>query len=103
VPGRGIRREHQVIDLLKADGWVCLRAAGSLGPIDIAAVKRGMPPRFVQVKSDRTTPYKNFGPDDRRRLIETAHAAGAEAWLAWWPPGKPLIWISQDAWPNTPT
>jgi Holliday junction resolvase len=96
---RGTRREHQVRALLEADGWVCLRAAGSLGPIDIAALRRGMPPRFVQVKSDQTTPYKNFRPRDRHRLAETAHRAGAEPWLAWWPAGRPLVWVHADAWP----
>jgi len=96
---RGTRREHQVRALLEADGWICLRAAGSLGPIDIAALKRGVPPRFIQVKSDRGTPYKNFGPRSRRELVQVAHAAGAEPWLAWWPPRGLLVWHHSDAWP----
>jgi Holliday junction resolvase len=96
---RGTRREHQVRALLEADGWVCLRSAGSLGPIDIVALKRGAPPRFVQVKSDKTTAYKNFAPAARRRLLELAERAGAEPWLVWWPAGGLIGWIHGDAWP----
>jgi Holliday junction resolvase len=96
---RGTVRERQVRQLLEQDGWVCLRAAGSLGPIDIVALKRGQPPRFVQVKSDVRTPWKNFGPGDRQMLVQAASQAGAEAWLAYWPPRAPLVWSHSDAWP----
>ena len=95
----GTRREHQVISLLVADGWVCLRAAGSHGPADVVALKRGAPPRCVQVKSDQSGPYKNFGPGERIALVRFAYQAGAEAWLVWWPPRRPCAWIHAAAWP----
>jgi Holliday junction resolvase len=96
---RGTRRERQVRELLEADGWIVVRAAGSLGPVDLAALKRGAPPRLVQVKSDQRTPYKNFGPADRARLVELAERAGAEPWLYWWPAGLPLKQRHADDWP----
>jgi len=99
MPGRGTRREHQVIAILEADDWVCLRAAGSLGPIDVVALKAGEQPRFIQVKSDHGSPYKNFGPGERERLFAAALMAGAQAWLVWWPARRPLAWIGEDAWP----
>jgi Holliday junction resolvase len=96
----GLRRERQVRAILEADDWVCVRAAGSLGPADLIALKRGMPPRFVQVKTDRDSPYKNFGPAARLLLTEAADRAGAEAWLVWWPARRPLAWVHADAWPG---
>ena len=96
---RGSRREHQIIGLLVAEGWFCMRSAGSHGPADIVALRRGMPPRFVQVKSDVDTPWHNFSPVQRRQLVDAAAAAGAEPWLVWWPPHRQLMWIHAAAWP----
>lgn len=95
---RGTRREHQVRDLLVDDGWIVVRAAGSLGPVDLAALKAGAPPRLVQVKADERTPWKNFGPAARAELVELAKRAGAEAWLVWWPPRAPVDW--RCLWPE---
>lgn len=98
---RGTQREHAVRDVLEADGWLVVRGAGSLGVADLVALHAGRKPRLVQVKSDDDSPYGHFGPGERGRLLDAAVQAGAEAWLAWWPPGRKrgLKWIHESDWP----
>lgn len=114
---RGIDRERDLRELLEADGWWVCRAAGSLGDADLVAVKDfsiGMLSephpvvRLIEVKSTAAGPYHSFGPRDRADLLTAAVKAGAQAWLAWWPPCKPgqrkadtLTWIPASAWPKT--
>ena len=76
------------------------RAAGSLGCADLVALKAGKRPLLCEVKSTAQGPYERFGPADRKRLIETAELAGANAVLAWWPPRGKLLWIDSSAWPK---
>lgn len=96
---RGHDRERGVKALLEAEGWVVTRAAGSLGDADLMCLKRGMPPRLVEVKSTHRGPFHGFGPADRRDLLLAAWMAGAEAWLCWWPPRKKPQWVHSDEWP----
>lgn len=95
---RGIQRERQVRDKLLDDDWVVIRAAGSLGCVDLAALKAGRVPRLIEVKST-IGPYDHFGPADRADLSLRALWAGAEAWLAWWPRRGKLRWIPEREWP----
>ena len=117
---RGHQRERDVIDLLREEGYVCVRAAGSLGPVDVMAMRRPILDQFtmipqdqpgrkllVEVKSTRRGPYHGFPPKDRAEMLEIAEQAGAEAWLAWWPPCKPgqrkldmLKWLPSRCWPK---
>jgi len=97
---RGHNRERDVRKLLREDGWLVIRAAGSLGTGDLVALKAGMTPRLVEVKSTAGGPYERFGPAERRALSEAAEIAGAEAFLAWWPPRRPLRWIPEIEWPS---
>ncbi len=49
---KGSRNEHRAIRILEAVGYVCTRAAASLGVFDVIAIGRqGM--RLIQVKSNR--------------------------------------------------
>lgn len=96
---RGIQRERQVRDVLLAeDYWVC-RAAGSLGDADLVALKDGKRPKLIEVKSTAAGPYHSFGPQARHALKWAADIAGAEAWLAWWPPRGKLHWLGESEWP----
>jgi Holliday junction resolvase len=97
---RGIERERMVRRLLEADGYWTARAAGSKGDADVIALKAGMPPLMVEVKSTTAGPFCDFGPADREELRAAAARAGAEPWLCWWPKrGKPT-WYGPEQWPK---
>ncbi len=98
---RGHDRERAVKRKLQEDNWWVCRAAGSLGDADLVALKGGMTPRLIEVKSTAGGPYEHFGPKEREDLAFAAELAGAEAWLAWWPPRGRLRWIPVHEWaPN---
>lgn len=96
---RGHDRERQVRRHLEDEGWFVARACGSLGDVDLVALKAGHVPRLIEVKS---SPYAfaHFGPQDRAELLAAARIAGARPMLAHWPPRKPLEWLKQDRWPR---
>ena len=96
---RGIQRERAVRHKLEADDWWVARAAGSLGDADLVALKTDQRPRLIEVKSSAQGPYEHFGPADRERLRFAAELAGADPYLAWWPPRGKLRWIAADEWP----
>lgn len=96
----GTRVEHKVRDHMLEQDWFVTRGAGSLGCADLVALRLGSTPRLVQVKSDVAGPYGNFRPADRLKLSLAAKLAGAEAWLAWWPPRGRLHWIHETEWPR---
>lgn len=96
---RGHDRERRVRDYYQERDWVVIRAAGSLGCVDIVALKTGHRPQFVEVKSTAGGPYERFGPGDRADLSLRALWAGADAVLAWWPPRGKLRFIPESEWP----
>ncbi len=54
---------------------------------------------LIECKSTKAGPYHGFSPADRARLLFAAEMAGAEAWLAWWPPRGKLRMIHSSEWP----
>ena len=98
---RGHQRERAVRLVLENEDWWVCRAAGSLGDADLVALRDGTRPRLIEVKSTAGGPYERFGPAERARLTFAAALAGADAWLAWWPPRGQLRWISAAEWPET--
>lgn len=96
---RGHDRERRIRQLLEQDGWIVVRAAGSLGPVDLVALRTGRAPKLIEVKSNAQTPFEHFGPSDREQMRTLARQAGATAVLAWWPPRRELRWIQADDWP----
>lgn len=99
MSGRGTQRERAVRDWLAARDWVAFRAPASLGCADVVGLRDGSRPRLVEVKSTAGGPYERFGPAARGRLSAAARLAGADAWLAWWPPRGALRWIPEREWP----
>lgn len=97
---RGAQRERGVRDWLGSAGWLAWRAPASLGVADVVALRRGCCPLLVEVKSTAAGPYERFGPADRERLSLAARRAGADAWLAWWPPRGELRFIAEAEWPR---
>lgn len=100
MKGKGRRRELDTLSILRDDNWVAVRLAW--GCADIVAMRFDETTRLIQVKATAGGPYEHFGPVDRQALIEMADMAGAEAWLAWWPPRRGVIvpnWLSAEDWP----
>lgn len=110
---RGARKENAVAALSRADGWVVasMRTAAGGGDLMRARARSGVTPpgwanagaevQLVEVKSTAGGPFERFGPADRRAMLEVADRAGADAFLAWYPPRSSVpIWIPADEWPN---
>lgn len=97
---RGHDRERAVRRVLEDDDWWTCRAAGSLGDADVVALKAGMKPRLIEVKSTAAGPYEKFGPKARADLLFAAQVAGAVAELAWWPPRGKLRFYTASEWPQ---
>lgn len=96
---RGIARERLCRVELEADGWWTMRAAGSLGDVDVVAAKPG---RLLLIESKSTlTPWSHFGPADRHGLLMAAEKAGGEAWLYWHPKHGKATWIPSWEFPET--
>lgn len=97
---RGIDRERKLRALLELDGYWTMRAAGSLGAVDVIAMKPDHATLFCEVKSTNGGPFEHFGPVKRAALSAAAARAGADAWLVWWPPRRSPAWISEQEWPT---
>lgn len=97
---RGIDRERKLRGMLELDGYWTIRAAGSLGAVDVVAIRAGEAPLFIEVKSTSGGPFERFGPACRTALSTAAARAGATAWLVWWPPRRSPLWIAEDRWPR---
>ena len=95
----GHDRERKLKKVLEAEGWLVVRAAGSLGCADLVAMKLGHTPRIIEVKSSARSPFAHFGPNDRAELIEAGDRSGASVWLCWWPKRKQAIWLAPSEWP----
>lgn len=96
----GYRRERQVRDHLMEADWIVFRPGASLGVADLVALKEHAVPRLIQVKGSARSPYSDFPPAERAKLIATAKMAGANPVLAWWPPYGKLRWIDPGEWPR---
>lgn len=74
---RGDYFERQTRDALAALGWVIIRSAGSMGPADIWALRRGDRPLLISCKLNG-----RIDPEERRVLVRVAEQAGARPVLA---------------------
>jgi len=95
----GHQRERQVKKKLETDGWLVVRAAGSLGCADLVALKAEHHPMILEVKATARGPFAGFPPADRREFLEAANRAGAVGFLVWWPKYKQPSWLSPSEWP----
>jgi Holliday junction resolvase len=97
---RGSKRERQVRDWLLERDWVVIHTRPGTNFCDVVALKLGKRPMFVEVKSTAGGPWEHFRAQDRLDLIAVAALAGADAYLAWWPPRGQLRWFHSSEWPN---
>lgn len=95
----GRARERLVADKLRADDWVVVKGT-TYGTCDLVALRDGSRPRLIEVKSTAGGPYERFSPADRAGLLAEAVRAGADAYLAWWPPRGKLRLIHSSEWPS---
>jgi Holliday junction resolvase len=74
---RGRSKEYRAMTLLKSEGWVVARSAGSHSPVDIFAAKLGVT-LLVQVKSRKA----RVKAPEAKELVKWAEAfnANAEIW-----------------------
>lgn len=98
---RGSRAERKVKAHLEAEGWLVVKAGGSLGAADLVACRDGRI-MLVQVKAGGRNDFDGFPPAERRALREDAARAGGEAWLVRCYPRKPPRWIPEADWPGEP-
>jgi len=96
---RGHDRERSIQRLLELEGWVTVRAAGSLGPVDVVAL-RDCQALLIESKSTAGGPYERFGPADRTTMIAIALRAGAVPLLCHWPKHQRARWIPAPEWPR---
>ena len=86
----GTRREYMERDFWREQGWYAIRTHDDDSACDVIAARPdgGMAHlMLIEVKANRAGgAFHNFRPEDRRRLLEAAELAGAEAYLSWWPP-----------------
>jgi len=74
---RGDYHEHRTRDALEALGWCVTRAAGSLGPADLVALRVGDKPLLISCKLSG-----RIDPAERETLHTTARRAGARPLVA---------------------
>lgn len=110
---RGSFLELECKRLLEAEGWLVVKAGGSLGNADLLASRRhgvSEPPTYfpdcaqvllVQVKGTAAGPFNAFGPKERAELLSDAEKAGGRAVLAWRAPRRKWRWFyGPEDWPN---
>jgi Holliday junction resolvase len=105
----GSKRERQVAELLRAEGWVVFHNKASRGVCDLVALRDPgtfqtasfTDARLIEVKGTTRSPWVAWGPGERQALRDTARQAGAVPLLAWWPPHGELQWLGEAEWPTT--
>lgn len=74
---RGRAKEYKVMEMLRVEGWIVGRSAGSHSPVDVFAAKEGNV-LLVQIKSGKA----RVKSDELMELVKWAQAfdADAEVW-----------------------
>jgi Holliday junction resolvase len=70
----GRAKEYKAMELLRTDGWVVARSAGSHSPVDVIAAKLGAT-LLVQVKNGKA----RVKADEAKELVKWAEAFNADA------------------------
>jgi Holliday junction resolvase len=108
----GSKRERQVAELLRAEGWVVFHNKASRGVCDLVALRQwaalrrrgyddtAAEARMIEVKGTTRSPWVAWGPGERQALRDAARQAGAVPLLAWWPPHGELQWLGEAEWPS---
>jgi Holliday junction resolvase len=84
---KGRTFEYKIKTYLTRRGYFVVRAAGSHGPADLVAVRKGQRPVFVQCKKGSAT----VGKEEHNELFRAALQAGARAVIAVSEDRKPTV------------
>ena len=74
---RGVSKEYKAMEMLREDGWVVARSAGSHSPVDVFAARKGET-LLIQVKNGKA----RVKAEEAKELVKWAEAfnADAEVW-----------------------
>jgi Holliday junction resolvase len=75
---KGRTFEYKIATYFRRHGYFVVRAAGSHGPADLVAIKKGNRPLFIQCKKGSAI----VGKDEHNALYAAATEAGANAVIA---------------------
>jgi Holliday junction resolvase len=84
---KGRTFEYKIATFFRRRGYFVVRAAGSHGPADLVAMKKGRRPLFIQCKKGSAT----VGKEEHNKLFGAAIEAGAYAVIAVSEDRKPTI------------
>lgn len=71
---RGRSKEYKAMEMLKAEGWVVARSAGSHSPVDVFAAREGAT-LLLQVKNGKA----RVKAEEAKELVKWAEAFNADA------------------------
>jgi len=71
---RGRSKEYRAMEILRAEGWVVARSAGSHSPVDVFAAKEGAT-LLLQVKNGKA----RVKAEEAKELVKWAEAFNADA------------------------
>ena len=87
---RGAFVERKCIEVLEADGYICVRSAGSHSPWDVSAVRYDRA-RFVQVKRATTLKLAAHQLDTGREEISRIQVPCHDTREVW-------VWLDRQSW-----
>ena len=102
---RGLNGERRAAIFLRDLGYLVasrrhIGGAGDLLCIEVDDEFWPPSPLLVEVKTNGSSPFATFAPQDRANLLSTAEQYGCEPLLMWWPtPSVGPFCIPAEDWP----
>ena len=96
VQGRAF--EYKIATLFRRKGYYVVRSAGSHGPADLVAVKKGLQPILIQCKTGNA----GISTDERDILYLTAKETGSIAIVASKEARKPTLFVRLIGFSTSP-
>ena len=97
---KSAQRERDEVNAEREKGHVSYRTPQSRGAVDVIVFRAPGDIDFRQIKTGGTSAWQDFGPASRKRLLNEASIAGANALLHWYPAGpSSLLVYPESKWP----
>ena len=86
-----------------AFAWDLAKSSKALRAVDLKAAQAGVAAKVPAVAGvgAGSAGARMDGPADRAELSFAGKLAGADCFLAWWPPRGRLHWIHESEWPGS--